>query len=300
MSRRHALMAGALALAAALIYGFSHASPQPSDCVTTAPAGQQPAADVKAAAAIVSAVPPPAASPAPGTAAGPQYLRVPLIGEDAPAFKADSTRGAIDFPGDFKGKWVILFSHPSDFTPVCTTEFMTFGKMAPQFKKLNCELLGLSIDGTYSHIAWLRTIRDKISYRDMKNIDITFPLISDLKMEVAAKYGMVQPGASDTKAVRAVFVIDPKAKIRAIIYYPMSTGRNFQELKRLLVAMQTSDTHACATPADWQPGDDVIVAPPSSCQAADDRVANPPEGTTVVDWFLTFKKLPKEKIQLAD
>lgn len=224
--------------------------------------------------------------------------RIPLIGEPAPAFKAHTTQGPIDFPKDYQGKWVILFSHPADFTPVCTTEFMTFAKMQPQFKALNCELIGLSIDSPYSHIAWLRTIKEKIRYKDMANVEVTFPVIADIKMEVAKAYGMVQPGASDTQAVRAVFIIDPKSKIRAVLYYPLSTGRNFQELKRLLIALQTSDKFGVATPADWQPGDDVIVPPPGSCGVAKDRVTNPDPDMYVVDWFMAFKKLPKDKLGL--
>lgn len=223
-------------------------------------------------------------------------IRVPLIGEDAPAFEAETTQGKIKFPDDYKGKWVILFSHPADFTPVCTTEFMTFAKIAPELKALNCELIGLSIDSTYSHIAWLRTIKDKICYKDMKEVEITYPVISDIKMDVARKYGMVQPSADDTKAVRAVFFIDPNAKIRAILYYPLSNGRNFDEIKRLLIAMQTSDAHQCATPADWQPGDDVIVPPPGSCGTAKERVEKAGEDYYCLDWFMCLKKLPKEKV----
>lgn len=224
--------------------------------------------------------------------------RIPLIGEPAPAFKAHTTQGPIDFPKDYQGKWVILFSHPADFTPVCTTEFMTFAKMQPEFKALNCELVGLSIDSPYSHIAWLVTIKEKIKYKDMANVEINFPVIADVKMDVAKAYGMVQPGVSDTQAVRAVFIIDPKAKIRAILYYPLSNGRNFQELKRLLIALQTSDKFGVATPADWQPGDDVIVPPPGSCGSAKERVTKPDPDTYVVDWFMTFKKLPKEELGL--
>lgn len=224
--------------------------------------------------------------------------RIPLIGEPAPAFKAHTTQGPIDFPKDYKGKWVILFSHPADFTPVCTTEFMTFAKMQPEFKALNCELVGLSIDSHYAHIAWLRTIKEKIKYKDMSNIEVTFPVISDLKMDVAKAYGMLQPGASDTQAVRAVFIIDPKSIIRAILYYPLSNGRNFQEIKRLLVAMQTSDKFGVATPADWRPGDDVIVPPPGSCGTARERMEKPDPDSYAMDWFITFKKLPKEKLNI--
>lgn len=224
--------------------------------------------------------------------------RVPLIGDDAPPFQALTTQGPIKFPEDYRGKWVILFSHPADFTPVCTTEFMTFASMQAQFKALNCELVGLSIDSHYAHIAWLRTIKEKIKYKNLANVEVTFPVIADIKMDVAKAYGMVQPNTSDSQAVRAVFYVDPKAKVRAVLFYPMSTGRNFQELKRLLVAMQTADTHACATPADWQPGDDVIVPPPGSCGVAKERVEKPAADAYALDWFMTFKKLPKDKLNL--
>ncbi|MCX5684291.1 MAG: peroxiredoxin [Planctomycetota bacterium] len=232
------------------------------------------------------------------TAAPADLPRIPLIGETAPSFKADTTQGPIAFPEDFKDHWVILFSHPADFTPVCTTEFMTFATMMPEFEALNCKLVGISVDSNSSHIAWLLTIRDKIKFRDMEKVTVQFPLVADVKMEVAKKYGMIQPSASDTKAVRAVFFIDPKTKIRALIYYPLSNGRNFQEIKRLLIAMQTTDKFSVSTPADWQPGDDVIVPPPGSCGTAMERLINPPPDTYVVDWFMTFKKLAKSLLAL--
>lgn len=216
-------------------------------------------------------------------------LTMPLIGEDAPAFKAVTTQGEINFPEDYKGKWVILFSHPADFTPVCTTEFMTFGLMIEEFKALNTELIGLSVDSLYSHIAWLRKIQE-IEWKDKKNINITFPLIEDIRMEVANKYGMIQPGASNTQAVRAVFIIDPDAKIRTILYYPLSTGRNFDEIKRIIIALQTTDRENCATPADWRPGDDVIIPAAGSCGTAKERMENEVEGEYCLDWFLCFKK----------
>lgn len=222
--------------------------------------------------------------------------RIPLIGEDAPSFEAETTQGKIKFPEDYQGKWVILFSHPADFTPVCTTEFMTFAKIEPELKALNCELVGLSIDSTYSHIAWLRTIKEKIAYKGMKDVEITYPVISDLTMDVAKKYGMVQPSASDHQAVRAVFLIDPVGKVRAILFYPLSNGRNFDEIKRLLIAMQTTDAQQCATPADWQPGDDVIVPPPGSCGVAKERMESKSDDVYCLDWFMCFRKLPKEKV----
>ncbi|MGE5295142.1 MAG: peroxiredoxin [Solirubrobacterales bacterium] len=228
--------------------------------------------------------------------AGPVSL--PLIGQAAPAFTAQTTQGPINFPQDFKGKWVILFSHPADFTPVCTTEFMTFATMMPQFNALNCQLVGLSIDSNYSHIAWLRTIREKIKFKNMQGVNVTFPLIADVRMDVARAYGMIHPTASNTQAVRAVFFIDPTAKIRALLYYPLSNGRNFEEIKRLLIAMQTSDAFQCATPADWQPGDDVIIPPPNSCGVAQQRVAEAGADYQCLDWFLCLKKLPKDQLTL--
>jgi peroxiredoxin 2/4 len=219
--------------------------------------------------------------------------RIPLIGEPAPSFKAVTTQGEINFPGDYKGKWVILFSHPADFTPVCTTEFMTFAKMEKEFAELNCKLVGLSIDSHFSHIAWLRTIKEKIEWKGMKNMEVRFPVIADLTMDVAKAYGMVQPGASNTQAVRAVFYVDPQSKIRALIYYPLSNGRNFDEIKRLLVAMQTSDKHQVATPADWRPGEKVIIPPPGSCGQAAERVQAAGKDYECLDWFLCLKKLPE-------
>ena len=217
--------------------------------------------------------------------------RLPLIGEAAPSFEAETTQGHISFPGNYKGKWVILFSHPADFTPVCTTEFITFASMQEEFRALNCELVGLSIDSTYSHIAWLRTIKEKIQFRNLKSVEVNFPVISDLTMEVSKAYGMLQPAASTTQAVRAVFMIDPESKVRALLYYPLSTGRNFQEIKRMLIAIQTADEHGVATPADWQPGEEVIVPPPGSCGAARDRMEAKDPNIRCVDWFLCFKKL---------
>jgi peroxiredoxin (alkyl hydroperoxide reductase subunit C) len=221
-----------------------------------------------------------------------QGNRLPLIGEKAPSFVAETTQGQIKFPDHFKGKWVVFFSHPADFTPVCTTEFMTFASMEKEFKKLNCELLGLSIDSTYSHIAWLRTIKEKIAYKGMKDVEVNFPVISDLTMEVSKKFGMLQPQASTTQAVRAVFIIDPKAIVRAILYYPLSNGRNMDEVKRLLIAMQHSDEHNIATPANWKIGDDVIVPPPGSCGTAKERVDKAGKDYECLDWFICLKKCP--------
>ncbi len=224
---------------------------------------------------------------------------MPLIGETAPSFTAVTTQGEVNFPEDYKGKWVILFSHPADFTPVCTTEFMTFASMIDKFKAVNCELLGLSIDSHYSHIAWLRTIYEKIQWKNWSNLEVTFPVIADLKMDVAKKFGMVQPSEADTQAVRAVFVIDDQAKVRTILYYPLSLGRNFDELLRIVIALQTADAHNCATPADWRPGDDVIIPAPGSCGLAKERVEGAGSGDyKCLDWFLCFKPVDKSKLTL--
>ncbi|MFV0500383.1 MAG: peroxiredoxin [Bacteroidales bacterium] len=222
---------------------------------------------------------------------------MPRIGDKAPSFEAVTTQGNINFPEDYKGKWIILFSHPADFTPVCTSEFMTFGSMAQEFEDLNTQLVGLSIDGLYSHIAWLRTIKEKIEYKGMKDIEIKFPLIEDITMNVASAYGMVQPGESKTQAVRAVFIIDPKGIIRTIIYYPLALGRNFQEIKRALIALQTADNFSVALPADWQPGDDVIVPTAGSCGVAKDRMEDKSGEMTCYDWFFCTKKLSKEDVE---
>lgn len=218
-----------------------------------------------------------------------QINRMPLIGDNAPEFKAVTTQGEINFPSDYKGKWVILFSHPADFTPVCTTEFMTFASMMDDFNKLNVQLVGLSVDSLYAHIAWLRKIQE-LEWNGLKNINVTFPLIEDIRMEVAKKYGMIQPNQSNTQAVRAVFIIDPKGVIRTILYYPLSTGRNFDEIKRIVTALQKADSDGVATPADWRPGDDVIIPTAGSCGTAKERMESKDEKMYCLDWFMCFKK----------
>ena len=206
---------------------------------------------------------------------------MPRLNEPAPDFEARTTHGVKKL-ADYRGKWLVLFSHPADFTPVCTTEFMAFAKAYPEFQKLNCELLGLSIDSNYAHIAWARAIKEKFG------IEIPFPIIEDLSMRVANAYGMIQPGASDTSAVRATFIIDDKGVLRAMVYYPMSNGRSIPEFLRLVAALQTSDKHGVATPEGWQPGDKVIVPPPQTQQAADTRGS---EGYECSDWYFCKKPL---------
>jgi peroxiredoxin (alkyl hydroperoxide reductase subunit C) len=224
---------------------------------------------------------------------------MPRIGDHAPEFTAVTTQGEISFPGDYAGRWVILFSHPADFTPVCTSEFMTFASMEQEFTELNTALVGLSVDGLYSHIAWLRTIREKIEFRGMKDVEVKFPLIDDVSMSIARRYGMIMPGEDTTKAVRAVFVIDPVGMVRAIIYYPLSLGRNFDELKRVIIALQTADALSVATPADWRPGEPVIVPTAGSCGTAKERMSGHEEGVECVDWFFCTKQVSAEQVMAA-
>lgn len=210
-----------------------------------------------------------------------QVAGLPRLNEPAPAFKAKTTHGERSLE-DYRGRWLILFSHPADFTPVCSTEFMAFAKLHDQFQARNCELLGLSIDSNYAHIAWVRNIKEKFG------VDIQFPIIEDLSMAVARAYGMIHPGAADTSAVRATFIIDPEGVLRAMVYYPMSNGRSIPEFLRLLEAMQTSDRNACATPEGWQPGEAVIVPPPQTAEAAEKRAS---EGYEYTDWYFSKKQL---------
>ena len=208
--------------------------------------------------------------------------KMPLIGDIAPEFYASTTNGHIYFPHDFKGKWIVFFSHPSDFTPVCTTEFVAFQRSISDFEKLNTNLIGLSVGALSSHLAWFDAIEK------MKDgIKITFPLIDDLNMKIARLYGMIQENASDTHAVRAVFIIDSKTIIRAILFYPATLGRNIEEIKRMLIALQTADKFNIATPANWSVGNDVLVPAPNT--ATKMRKNKEP-------WFLTYKKLSKREI----
>ena len=214
------------------------------------------------------------------------------INDVAPDFTAESTAGTIRFHEWLGDSYGIIFSHPRDFTPVCTTEFMTFAKMQGEFEALNTQLIGLSIDSIHSHIAWLRRIQE-MEWKDMKHMEVKFPVIADLSMDVAKKYGMVHPEQSSTSAVRAVFIIDPEAKVRAILYYPLSTGRNFHEIKRMVLALQKADAETIATPADWEPGEDVIIPAPGSCGGARERMEDKSEGQYCLDWFLCFRKEKK-------
>ena len=210
-----------------------------------------------------------------------EMIHLPLLGDPAPDFKAETTHG-IKSLADFRGKWLVLFSHPADFTPVCTTECIAFAKIYDDLKKRNTELMGLSVDSTSSHIAWVRNIEEKVG------VTIPFPIIADLSKDVAMKYGMLHPSQSSTATVRCVFIIDPEGILRAMLYYPLSNGRNMDEIVRMIDAFQTSDKYKVATPANWRPGDEVVVPPPKTQQDAEKRVK---EGYECVDWYLCKKKL---------
>jgi len=206
---------------------------------------------------------------------------IPRLGEKAPDFEAATTQGTLRL-SDFKGSWLVLFSHPADFTPVCTTEFIAFSQIYDELKKRNTELLGLSVDSTSSHIAWIRNVEEKIG------VKIPFPIIADLDKKVGSLYGMIHPSQSRTETVRCVFIIDPEGILRAMICYPLTTGRNMNEVLRLIDALQTTDKHKVATPANWQPGEPVIVPPPKTQEEAEERLK---QGYDCKDWYFCKKKL---------
>ncbi len=212
---------------------------------------------------------------------------MPRIMEEAPDFEAKTTQGVVRL-SDYtsKGKWVMLFSHPSDFTPVCSTEFLAFARRSQEFEKRNVQLIGLSIDSLFSHIAWVRDIEQRTG------VTITFPVIADLDQKVARLYGMIHEAVSDTSTVRAVFLIDPKMKIRAILYYPMQLGRNVDELLRMFDGLQIADLSNVSTPADWKPGDPVIVPAPATLDAARKRANGEDQGLNVEAWYLSTKQAP--------
>ncbi len=203
------------------------------------------------------------------------------LGMPVPDFEAVTTQGRIKL-SQYRGSWVVLFSHPADFTPVCTTEFMAFAGRHDEFKKRGVSLIGLSVDSVYSHIAWLRDIEEKMG------VHIPFPVIADMDMRIAKMFNMIHPAMSDTSAVRGVIFIDPDLILRAMIYYPMSTGRNVDEILRALDSLQLVDREKIATPANWKPGEPVIVPPPNTQEAAEHRLK---EGYDCKEWYLC-KKAP--------
>lgn len=205
------------------------------------------------------------------------------LGDLAPDFEAVTTHGPLRFSEYAKGSWVILFSHPADFTPVCTTELAGFAGHADDFAKRNCKLIGNSIDSVFSHIAWVRDIEKQ------HGVKVTYPIVADLDQKVARAYGMVHEPMAVTATVRCVFIIDPKRVLRAMVYYPLSTGRNIDEFVRVIDALQTTDAHGVATPANWHPGEDVIVPPPATQKDAEARAAD--TSLKVTDWYFSKKSL---------
>lgn len=210
------------------------------------------------------------------------HVTLPLIGDPAPQFSAVTTHGPVNL-SDFAGKWVVLFSHPADFTPVCTTEFIGFAQLADEFAKRNVQLIGNSVDSVFSHLAWVHAIEEK------QGVKIPFPIIADLDMSVAKAYGMIHPRTNSTEAVRAVFVIDDKQIVRAMVYYPMNVGRMIPEILRLVDGLQTSDANGVSCPANWTPGDDVVVGAPRTQEQLDARLVD--SSLQLKDWYLATKTL---------
>jgi peroxiredoxin (alkyl hydroperoxide reductase subunit C) len=211
-----------------------------------------------------------------------QQTIMPRIGDQAPDFESMTTTGKIKFSEYIEGSWTILFSHPADFTPVCTTEMSGFALEKDFFADHETKLIGLSIDSIHSHIAWVNNVK--------KNTGILFefPIIADIDMSVSKLYGMLQPGESETAAVRAVFYIDPTGKIRLVMYYPLNVGRNMEEIKRALIALQTADKYKVSMPLNWKPGEKVIVPPPKTVEEMLEREASDYE---MVDFYLAKKDL---------
>ncbi len=208
---------------------------------------------------------------------------IPRLGDNAEDFEAITTHGRLQFSDYADGKWVILFSHPADFTPVCTTELIGFAERKKEFDALNTKLIGLSIDSIHSHLAWVNNVKEKTG------VYLDFPIIADIDMKVAKLYGMLQPNESETAAVRAVFFIDPYFKIRLIMYYPLNVGRNMDEILRALLALQVSDEYSVALPLNWKKGDKVIVPPPKTLEEMEKRIID--DTYEKVDFYLARKEL---------
>jgi peroxiredoxin 2/4 len=217
-------------------------------------------------------------------------LRPAAAADEAPAFSAESTQGKITFPRDYKGRWVILFGYPADFLPVPTTEVLTLAAMTPEFRALNCDVLGFSSDSLPAHLGWLRSLQEKVIYKNMKGVYVNFPLLDDVRQEILRKYGGLG---------NALFFIDPKGRVRGSLAYPAAVGRNFMEIKRILVALQTADGYAVSTPADWQPGEDVLLPPPVTLGTARDRAEAAGKDYYNVEWYLSLKKIGKDSIPPA-
>ncbi len=212
-----------------------------------------------------------------------QINSMPRIGDQAPDFEAITTTGKIKLSEFAKDKWIVFFSHPADFTPVCTTEMTGFATRKGEFDDLNTELLGLSIDSIHAHLGWVNNVSNNTG------VFFNFPIIADIDMKVSKLYGMLQPNESETAAVRAVFFIDPKKKIRLIMYYPLNVGRNMNEILRALEGLQISDKYKVALPLDWKKGDKVIVPPPKTLKEMNDRIAD--DSLEKIDFYLAKKEL---------
>jgi len=226
-----------------------------------------------------------------GFAQDTRLLRIPLIGEQAPKFTAESTMGKITFPDDNNSKWTILFSHPSDFTPVCSSEILELAEAQDDFNKLNARIIVISTDAVSSHIEWVKSM-ENIKYKGRETVKITFPLVSDKTLEISKSYGMIHSYTSETKDVRGVFIIDPTDKIRAIFFYPMNVGRNIEEIRRTLLALETSEKQSVLTPANWEPGQDVLLPAPATSTDADQVAKKNAAGMYNYSWYMWFKKLP--------
>jgi peroxiredoxin 2/4 len=219
-----------------------------------------------------------------------KLIRIPLIGEAAPEFKAESTLGTINFPDDYYAKWKILFSHPADFTAVCSSEILELANLQNDFKDLNTQLVVVSTDAVSSHIEWVKSL-ESAKYKSREPVKINFPLVSDKNMEISKAYGMIHSYSSATKDVRGVFIIDPNDKIRAIFFYPLEIGRNLDEVKRTLIALQTAEKNNVLIPADWQPGQDVMLHSPKTTAEAEKLSEKATPGVYSINWYMWFKKL---------
>ncbi len=216
--------------------------------------------------------------------------RIPLLGETAPSFTAESTNGTITFPGNSNSKWTIIFSHPADFTPVCSSEILELSAMQEDFEKLNTRLIVLSTDAVSSHIAWISSL-ESIKYKGREPVKIKFPLVSDKNLVISRKYGMLQSTSGSSRDVRGVFIINPEDKIAAIFFYPVNIGRNMDEIKRTLIALQTAEKNNVLIPADWNPGQDVMIPGPKTSADADKLLKQKPQDLQFVAWYMWFRKL---------
>ena len=216
--------------------------------------------------------------------------QIPMIGDSAPTFTGQSTMGNINFPDDYYGKWKILFSHPADFTPVCSTEILELAEMQDEFAELKTQILVISTDGLNSHIEWVKSL-EEVNYKNWDNVKIKFPLIADRDLAISKKFGMIHPNTSETKNIRGVFIIDPDNKIRSFYFYPMTTGRNIYEIKRTLIALQATDKKDIFTPVNWAPGDDVLLPSPSTKKEADAMMKKDDPNLNSLNWYTWFKKM---------